>query len=245
MFRSLSVSFAVAAGVCLLNPTRAAAQYVGTFAWQLQPFCNRVVVAVTQSPGGYELRGYDDQCGGSQPRAPLTGNAVLNSDGSVQLALSLMTPTAVPIGVAATVNLASSSGPWHDSRGNSGTFAFGTATGGPPRPNETPVSVLAQAMIIVGPNTFATAFSRGVSGVTRPAIGLYCLALVLPAGLTGADVYAQATVEWESSFAGHNVMTHTQQSPAGCPGGGLAVRTLRDTGAATDQAGFSVTVFRR
>lgn len=232
-------------GIACCAPAPVAAQTLGTFVWQLQPFCNRVVVAVSQTPGGYDLRGYDDQCGGGLPRAPLTGNAVLNPDGSVQLALSLTTPTAMPVSVAATISLGSFSGAWRDSSGNAGTLAFGAASAGPARPSDAISPVVAQAMITVGPNTFSTAFSSGVSAVTRPVIGLYCLALRLPAGLTIADVYAMATIEWESSFAQHNVMVHTQQTSTGCAAGELAVRTMRDTGAATDQAGFSVTVFRR
>jgi hypothetical protein len=39
------------------------AQSLGTFRWQLQPYCNVVSVTVTQNGELFTLDGYDDQCG--------------------------------------------------------------------------------------------------------------------------------------------------------------------------------------
>lgn len=58
------------------------AQSLGTFSWQLQPFCNVITVNVTAVAGVYTLEGADDQCGGGT-RAPLTGIATPNPDGSL------------------------------------------------------------------------------------------------------------------------------------------------------------------
>ena len=47
----------------------ALAQPIGTFQWQLQPYCNALTVTVVQSGGVYTLDGFDDQCGAAV-RAP-------------------------------------------------------------------------------------------------------------------------------------------------------------------------------
>jgi len=44
----------------------AAAQPLGSFRWQLQPYCNVVTVAVVQQGGQYQLDGTDDQCAAAQ-----------------------------------------------------------------------------------------------------------------------------------------------------------------------------------
>jgi hypothetical protein len=57
--------------VCLLLlcTSRATfAQPIGTFRWQMQPYCNVVALNVTQIGGVYTLDGFDDQCGGPQYR---------------------------------------------------------------------------------------------------------------------------------------------------------------------------------
>jgi len=60
----------------------AEAQPLGTFSWQLAPYCNVVTVSVTQNGSTYTLDGYDTQCGGSSSRAPATGIAVPNPSGT-------------------------------------------------------------------------------------------------------------------------------------------------------------------
>ena len=49
--------FIVASGVAT---GRAGAQSLGTFRWQLQPFCNVVTVTGTQQGSNYTLDGYDE-----------------------------------------------------------------------------------------------------------------------------------------------------------------------------------------
>ena len=48
---------------------RVAAQTIGTFRWQTQPFCNVLVLNVTVSAGAYRLEGTDDQCGATPASA--------------------------------------------------------------------------------------------------------------------------------------------------------------------------------
>lgn len=130
--------------VCLLAlalavaPQATGAQSLGTLTWQLQPFCNRVSVAVVQSGTSYTLDGFDDQCSAAQ-RAPVNGIATLNPDGTIQFGFAVVVSTGVPVHVTAVVTLPSASGTWQDSLGNSGAFTLGgTGTGSPrPLPNST------------------------------------------------------------------------------------------------------------
>lgn len=132
---SSTVRGAVAALILALA-VPASAQTIGTFRWQLQPYCNVITVAVTQVGTVYTLAGADDQCAAG-PQAPANGTAVLNADSSVGIGLNIVaTPGGAPVHVAASVSLATFSGSWQDSLGGSGTFAFSPAggNGGNPRP---------------------------------------------------------------------------------------------------------------
>jgi hypothetical protein len=113
------------------------AQTVGTFRWQLRPFCNVVTVAITQNGAVYRLEGTDDQCGGGADAASVTGTAFPNADGTIGFGLNIVTaPGGRPVHVDADISLGTFSGSWRDSAGQAGTFALtpGAASGGSPRP---------------------------------------------------------------------------------------------------------------
>ncbi len=132
MTRALPVFLALAAIVALAE--RAQAQPLGTFRWQLQPFCNVVTVSITQNGSLYTADGFDDQCGAPQ-RAPLVGLGTPNPDGSIGFGFNVVTaPGGRGVQIDARISMAGLSGPWTDSAGNSGTFAFNASTGGSPRP---------------------------------------------------------------------------------------------------------------
>ena len=61
----------------LLSGREVAAQPLGSFSWQLQPFCNRVTLNVVQTGAVYTMDGWDDQCGAAA-RAPIVGSAILD-----------------------------------------------------------------------------------------------------------------------------------------------------------------------
>jgi hypothetical protein len=112
------------------------AQSLGTFRWQIQPYCNVLSLTVEQKGVIYELQGTDDQCGGPQP-ASVQGIAMRNALGTITLGLTTVTaPGAMPVHIAATLSLPTLGGTWRDSEGQSGDFAFrtGGGTGGNPRP---------------------------------------------------------------------------------------------------------------
>ena len=132
-------TFAAGIAVCLsvlFTTTSAQAQPLGTFAWQLQPFCNIVRLAVVQQGGQYQLDGTDDQCGIGR-QASVTGLAFVNPDGTIGFGLNLVTaPGGLPVHVDATISLATLSGTWRDSAGAAGAFVLtpGAGVAGNPRP---------------------------------------------------------------------------------------------------------------
>ena len=131
----------------LVAPAAAGAQSLGTFRWQLQPFCNVVTVTVTQQGAVYTLDGYDDQCGAPQ-RAPVVGLGTPNPDGTIGFGLNVITvPGGRGVQVDARISLPGLGGPWSDSAGNSGTFAYNASIGGSPRPVPSGGSTI--------PNTFS------------------------------------------------------------------------------------------
>jgi len=120
----------------VMSADSAGALTIGTFRWQLQPYCNVVTLNVTAQGGIFTLDGFDDQCGAGQ-RASIVGTASQNPDGTIGIGLNtVLTPGAAFVHVDGRIGLASLGGPWRDSAGNSGTLAFtaGAGTGGPLRP---------------------------------------------------------------------------------------------------------------
>jgi hypothetical protein len=115
----------------------AAAQTLGPFQWQLQPFCNVLVLTVTQLGAVYSVTGYDDNCGASR-RIPVTGVAVPNLDGTIEFGLTLIDARGnTPSHLEAQMVLNTLGGTWHDDGGLSGPFVFGAAAPGAPRPAAT------------------------------------------------------------------------------------------------------------
>jgi hypothetical protein len=89
----------------------------------------------------YTVDGFDDQCGAAT-RAPVTGTAVPNPDGTIEIGFGIVaSPDARPVHVAVAINTATLGGRWTDSAGHSGTFAFrpNGGMGGAPRPAPTGV----------------------------------------------------------------------------------------------------------
>jgi hypothetical protein len=115
----------------------ASAQTLGTFRWQLQPFCNVVTMTIVQQGIQYQLDGTDDQCGTGRS-ASLVGRAFVNADQSVSFGFSIVTtPGGTPVHVdAIMLTTGGFSGTWHDSVGNAGNFVFtpGAIVPGAPRP---------------------------------------------------------------------------------------------------------------
>lgn len=121
----------VAAIAGLWSAAPVAAQPLGTFTWRMSPYCNVLVVTVTLDGAGYRLTGYDDECDAAR-RAPLTGGAVFNPDGSAGFGAMILSATSPTI-MTALLNVTTLSGSWTDLDGHSGTLVFGV-TGPQPGP---------------------------------------------------------------------------------------------------------------
>ncbi len=137
MTRSLGWVGLLCGSWAVLLPALVQAQPLGTFRWQMQPYCNVLTIHVTQVGGVYTLDGFDDQCAATTV-APLTGTAVLNPNGTIELGINIVaSPVAAASHVAVPLNAATLGGPWQDSAGHAGSFVFtpGAGTGGSPRPS--------------------------------------------------------------------------------------------------------------
>jgi hypothetical protein len=154
-------------------PLPARSQPLGTFRWQLQPYCNIVSVVVTQTGGIYRLEGTDDQCGGGSDQASVIGTAFRNPDGTIGFGLNIVTsPGGRPLPVDAEITMATLSGTWRDSAGNSGTFRFtpGAGTGGTPRPASSD-SIIPTAFVLNQDGGFLARGTFGTGNIPGSGLG--------------------------------------------------------------------------
>lgn len=114
--------------------TEASAQVVGTFRWQLAPFCNVVTLRVERKSASlFELSGTDDRCGAPE-QASANGSAHVNPSGTASISLTVIRPDGIPVASTASISLVTLSGTWSDEYGNSGAFTFNPpGVGGSPR----------------------------------------------------------------------------------------------------------------
>jgi hypothetical protein len=162
--------------------TSAAAQPLGTFRWQLQPYCNVFEINVTQQGGIYTLDGIDDRCGGGNQAGSVVGIAYMTPLGLVGFGITTVLPNGTPIHTEATINISSLNGTWRDSAGNNGTFIFtpGPGTGGPLRP--IPSGGIAAASIT------AVQIAPGAVGATQLAANSVTGANIVNGSITTADI---------------------------------------------------------
>lgn len=129
---NITVSVMAAAIVLWLTPPAATAQSIGTFTWQLQPYCNRLTLEIVAQAGGYRLAGSDDQCGAGTSGTASGAAQVIG--GNVEMKVHVIVPGVKDVHVVASISLSGLSGTWSDSGGLSGTFAFNGAAAGNLRP---------------------------------------------------------------------------------------------------------------
>ncbi len=224
---------ALAAASGLFQPAVASAQTIGTFRWQLLPYCNVLTVTVVQNGAVYTLDGYDDQCVAA-PRAPLVGLATPNPDGTIGLGFNIVTaPSGHGVQVAASLTLATLGGTWRDSAGTTGTFAFltGSPAAGSPRPAANPFTY---GTLLVQP---AGAGDRGLSVRTNsdpgPFIGDAAAVYGQWGGGSGWGSPGSAGVRGDSGSGGGVVgTTSTGTGVAGLAGAGLGVSAYAESGTA-------------
>lgn len=166
----------------LIGGAPGSAQTLGTFRWQLQPYCNVVTVTVVQQGDQFQIDGTDDLCGAAA-MASVVGRAFFNPNGTIGFGLTTVTTTnAVGIHLDARISLATLGGPWRDSAGNSGQFVLTPAagTGGSPRP--IPPNGIGAGSI--------TSFHLAAGSVTSEQIagGAISATQIAPGSITGAQI---------------------------------------------------------
>ncbi len=259
--RSL-LSAVTGATLFALSSAPAQAQSIGTLTWQLQPYCNRVTLTITQNGGIYTLDGFDDQCGAAQ-RAPLVGIATPNPDGSIGFGLNIVTvPSGLSVHVESRVSLGTLGGPWTDSAGNSGTLVFNGAAAGAARPAPTvPGTVLAVGTIpgaalannAVGTSQIANGAVSSLKtsnepGVTYNFVNATATVTSSPASFANttmrvpADGYVkiEVTGQWNNGTAGNDTaFCQLQKGAVAAVDLAAPWFALRDRGAADDYTTFS------
>ncbi len=183
----------------LAGLAHATAQPLGTFRWQLQPYCNIVTVTVVQDGAQYHITGTDDQCG-TPRRASVVGLAFPNPDGSIGFGLtSVTTPGGAPVHIDASISLAAVSGTWRDSGGLSGTFVFtpGAGTGGSPRPQ--PTSLVPSAIRLLADGGLLAGGAPDAS--TIPATGAGTRMMWYPGKAAFRAGYVDGT-QWDDANVG-------------------------------------------
>ncbi len=166
----------VVAGVLLaIAATSAAAQPMGTFRWQLRPYCNVITVTVTRVGAFYRLEGTDDRCGAADASSVI-GTAFVNPDGSIGMGFNVVVaPGGVLQPVAAQVSLATLGGTWSDAQ-YAGQFVFtpGAGTGGSPRPVPATGASIADAFRLQADGGFLAGgtFPNGTIPASGPGVRL-------------------------------------------------------------------------
>jgi hypothetical protein len=183
------------------------AQVLGTFRWQLQPFCNVITLIVTQVGGVYRVEGTDDQCGAATS-ASVTGTAFPNRNGSIGLGLNVVTaPGGTASPVEATIALANLNGTWRGPGGTSGSFVStpGAPTAGSPRPLPA-VAVPPAVSLLTGGSIVAR--QSGGSGIPADGPGVrmmwYAGKAAFRSGSVGGSEWDDANVGPFSTAIGVN-----------------------------------------
>jgi Chaperone of endosialidase/Head domain of trimeric autotransporter adhesin len=218
-------------------PGRVEAQPLGTFRWQLQPFCNVVTVAVTQNGGVYRLEGTDNGCGATQ--ASVIGTAFLNPDGSVGIGLNVVAaPGGQPFPVSATLSLATLAGTWRDEGGNSGAFVptAGGGTGGSPRPLPIPVVLIPPAFRLQTDGGFLARSSLGVGTIPAAGAGLRMMWHPAKAAFRAGNV---TTTQWDEANVGSESAAFNKNTTAS----GVFSFAVNDSTTANGQASFATGFF--
>jgi hypothetical protein len=210
----------------MLSCQAVSAQSLGPFSWQMAPYCNIVTLNVTQNGSIFTLDGFDAQCGAAR-RAPVTGLASVNPDGTIGLGLTVVnTPGGEPTHVDAVIDLATLGGVWSDSGGTTGTFVFNGAGGGARRPTgQVTATKFGNTSVLLGrrANGTATAPSAVLGGQNLLLIGAQGYDGV---GFrsTSARIAMVASESWSDTARGARIQFMTTENGAG----GAIVRMTLD-----------------
>jgi hypothetical protein len=154
-------------GLMLLGPTTGqAGPELGSFVWQVAPFCNVVTLTVVQDGPGFSLSGFDDNCGGAHSAA--YGAASFNPDGTVSLGLTILAAGGAAEQFSVVLTAASGfSGTWQDASGNTGDFLINPLL--PAAGTLRPAPAVNGALLLAGSVTNGALAAGAVTGDKLPA----------------------------------------------------------------------------
>jgi len=158
-------------------PVETLAQTLGTFRWQLSPFCNVITTTVVQQGAFYTLTGIDDGCG-TTTTSPVTGTAYVDASGSVSMGLTSIAPGGGARAYFINLSPTTFQGTWTDGA-DSGSFVFAPPSPASGSPRAATVDTVYAYGQIREDGSIRNASSRLVS-VDRPGVGVYCLNFVAP-----------------------------------------------------------------
>lgn len=162
--------------------TLANAQTLGTYRWNISPFCNVITLTITQFEAGWSAVGSDDNCGLTEA-SPVSGSfsrlgrgsdlkGILTSEGSNRFTTTTTTLRIEP---------ESGGGDWVDDAGNHGDAVFNpTTASGQHRIIQKNMSFYVTPVGILVP------FYEGVN-VTHPATGEYCIVIPKRSSVVGTQ----------------------------------------------------------
>ena len=213
------IAMTLAASMVAALSATAEAQTLGTFRWQMQPYCNVLTVTVTQSGGVYRLEGTDDQCGAGRDRASVTGLAFQNPDGTIGFGLTIVTaPGGQPVHVDAEIALATLSGSWRATAGGPGQFVFTPGAPVPGSPRPTAGSAVIPAAITLDAGGSIVARPDGESGIPVSGSGTrmmwYAGKAAFRAGAIGGAQWNDANIGTFSVAFGQDSTASGQASTA-------------------------------
>lgn len=200
----------VCLGVVLAGLARpAGAQVLGTYRWQLLPYCNVVSLTATQQGAQYLLDGTDDQCGAGAAAVRGLGYPAPNATVGFGFTI-LTTPGGLPVHVDATLTLPSLGGTWRDSDGRAGSVLFltGAPAVGSPRPPASggagPLRAASFALATIttdpnpanAPDLTAVTFVAPYTGMAVASGTGYCVANASAAGPSTSVV----TIAWNGAI---------------------------------------------
>ena len=178
-FRSMLVRITLVLAIASAAGS-ACAQSLGTFRWNLSPFCNVLNLTITQTPQGYSGAGFDDSCGSTQ--VPIDAIFTVSGGSTVRGTFSEILPDGSTIFTSLQLSLSGFNGTWNDSAGNSGPLIFNQAfTSGSARQAQKEL----WAYVISNAGLHAT--SGGIT-VTHPATGEYCVLIAKRSSWKAAQV---------------------------------------------------------
>jgi hypothetical protein len=225
MFRRTLVTIFVLVGL-FLAAGAASAQSLGTYRWQLTPYCNVITLQVTQVGSQYRFEGNDNQCGVAGAPAPVTGLAVPAPGGMLGFGIAIVTPQG-PVHVHVNFNINALGGTWRDNSGNTGVLVYlggGAPGAGAPRPAPSPVldGTITSTKLSDGAVDGSKILDGSVGSADINATQVQTRVEACPAGQTINSVAANGTVTCITTVGPGNGTITGVTAGTGLTGGGIA-----------------------